>query len=245
MDIRTRLPLVWGALGVLVPALAAAEVEVEGSRRAALRWQAASGAVVGYYVVVSRNGEPGWVESVSLDTEETVTGRYGDSVSVQVAAFGIDGAAGPLSPPSATLRFTRHGSGGGGSGDSGDGGDPGGDPAPDPDPVPEPGDPTPFDRDGDGFSDLVVRAGDALTLWSVQGELVTTSLPLPVVPGGAVLAGSGDYDGNGVADALWENEATGELTLWLLQGGVVIGNQVLDRGSLAEAEAWRVGSTLR
>src|SRR5262249_6977401 len=79
--------------------------------------------------------------------------------------------------------------------------------------------------------------------WAMSAGHVTSEIPLPAAPSGARVVGTGDYDGNGAADLLWENSSTGALTLWLLNGGAVGATGVLDRSSLPSAEAWHVGGS--
>jgi len=80
-------------------------------------------------------------------------------------------------------------------------------------------------------------------IWAMQAGAVVSELPLPTAPNGARVVGSGDYDGNGASDLLWENTQTGALTLWLLNGGAVLGTGTLDRSSLPAGEEWRVGGS--
>jgi hypothetical protein len=97
------------------------------------------------------------------------------------------------------------------------------------------------DFTGDGAADLVVQTGSAVQVWAMQGGHVSSQIALPAAPIGARVVGTGDYDGNGAADLVWENSSTGALTLWLLNGGVVGATGTLDRSSLPSAEEWHVG----
>jgi hypothetical protein len=60
----------------------------------------------------------------------------------------------------------------------------------------------------------------------MNGGTVTSELVLPAAPSGARLVGTGDYDGNGSADLLWETASTGVLTLWRMAGGTVSATSV-------------------
>src|SRR5262249_29493078 len=53
----------------------------------------------------------------------------------------------------------------------------------------------------------------------------------------------GDYDGNRTSDLLWEDPRSGQLVLWLLNGGSVVKTSVLDRSSLPISEEWHVGGS--
>jgi len=237
----------WAGLSVAI-ATAAAAVDVVGTTQATLAWAPASGPVTGYYVIVSRDAGPAQVESVSLDASETVGGSFGETLVVQVAAFGADGVAGPLSQSSTPITFVQSSSGGGSGGGS-DGGTPppAGDPPPDGDPgsggssgsAPA----VHGDYDADGSADLALRVDQSARLWLMQAERVAGEMPLPLMPTGARLVGKGDYDANGSADLLWQNPQTGVLTLWLLDRGAVIDAGELDRSSLTAAEDWRVGGS--
>jgi len=201
-------------------------------------WTAASGPVSGYYVIVARDSGAAQVESVTVGTNKTLTGTLGQTLVVQVAAFAQDGVAGPVSPPSSPILFVAS-SGGGGTAPT-----PTPTPSPTPTPTPSPA-PVAVVRDftGDGTSDLVVATASSVKIWAMQGGSVASELPLPAAPAGARVVGTGDYDGNGTADLLWENSQTGALTLWLLNGGVVLGTGTLDRSSLPSGEEWHVGGS--
>ena len=217
-------------------------VDIVGSNQVTLGWSAASGPVSGYYVIVSRNAAPTQVEGVTIQPQRTVSGAYGDSIVVQVAAFGADGVAGPVSAPSEPINFVPSGSGGGGTTTPPPGGGDGGDPPPSSPPPDSPG-PVARDFNGDGTADLVVRTGSDLRIWVMQRGAVASEISLPLAPAGSRVVGTGDYDGNGNADLLWENTSTSALMLWLLDGGVVTSMGSLDRSSLPAAEEWRVGGS--
>ncbi len=233
-------------------ASAASSVEVVGSNQATLEWQAAAGAVSGYYVIVSRDSQPAAVEGVSLSNSETVEGAFGETVVIQVAAFGDDGVAGPVSEASDPITFVEApnpddpGSGdpgdgsGGDSGGGSDGGD--GDPSDGTDPGPGSGRALVRDFSGDGLSDLIIRDGDSLRVWVMSGAQVDAEIALPDAPAGADLVGTGDYDGNQSADLLWENPEDGKLTLWRLNGGVIVDAHVVHHG-LPDTEQWHVGGS--
>ncbi len=239
MAIRLGSALTLASALTALLSTSAGAVDVTGST-VSLAWAAASGPVSGYYVIVSRNGLPAKVESVTVERSKTLSGTVGDTLVVQVAAFGQDGVAGPVSPSSDPITFVASGGSGGTAPpppDDGGGTTP---PPPDPAPVaPVPG----HDFNGDGTADLVVRSGSDVRIWAMQNGSVSSEVPLPAAPTGSRAVGSGDYDGNRTADLLWENPATGALTLWLLNGGAVVASGALDRSSLPAGEEWRVGGS--
>src|SRR5262245_37324955 len=227
-------------MGLTVPARA---VDVVGTS-VNLGWTAASGPVSGYYVIVSRTSAAARVESVTVGTTKTLTGTRGETIVVQVAAFAQDGVAGPVSPTSNPIQFVS----GSGSGSGGTTSPPPTDPTPPPPaptvPPPAPTGPTVArDFTGDGKADLVVQTASDVRIWSMQGGSVASEIQLPAAPSGSRVVGTGDYDGNGAADLLWENSQTGAFTLWLLNGGTVAATGAPDRSSLPEAEAWHVGGS--
>ena len=93
---------------LLVCGAACAQTQsVVGATTANLKWAAASGPVAGYGVFIARNGAP-YPTSPNLTTSTTtakVTGAYGDTFTVKVAAFTTSGTYGPFSPDSAPISF--------------------------------------------------------------------------------------------------------------------------------------------
>ena len=229
------------ALAILAFCSSTADAVSVTGTSVSLGWNAASGPVSGYYVIVSRNSAPAKVESVTIDTKKTLSGVAGETLVVQVAAFGQDGVAGPVSPSSEPITFTTS---------SGDGTttppppppDGGGTTTPPTDPTPVP--PAPArDFNGDGKADLIVQTGSDVRIWVMNSGNVTSEIQLPAAPSGSQLVGNGDYDGNRSADLLWENSQTGVLTLWLLNGGAVLASAALDLSSVPAAEEWHVGGS--
>jgi hypothetical protein len=84
------------------------------------------------------------------------------------------------------------------------------------------------DVDGDGLSDLVWRhmeTGD-VAVWFMNGATLSPSVrEARVVSTGVPLAwhiaGVGDLDGDGNADLVWRHMQTGEVAVWLMDGGRV------------------------
>ena len=223
-------------LTVALP-FAARAVDIVGTQ-VTLAWTPATGPLSGYYAIVARNGGTARVESAVTVPRATIKGSYGETVIVQAAAFGADGVAGPISPPSLPIRFVAS---------LPAPVPPPSSPQPQPSPSPSPGGEAggpgvPRDFNGDGMADLIVRSGDTLRLWVMNGSHVASVLPLADAPASSDLVGTGDYDGNGTSDLLWEDPRSGQLILWLLNGGRVVQTGALD-GSLPVSEEWHVGGS--
>ncbi|HTF34174.1 MAG TPA: VCBS repeat-containing protein [Myxococcota bacterium] len=101
------------ALAISLACGAASAVNVVGSTTANLSWTAASGPVAGYGVFIALNGAP-YPASPNFTTTSTsgqVTGAYGDSFTVKVAAYTASGTYGPFSPDSSVIQFVPLGPG--------------------------------------------------------------------------------------------------------------------------------------
>ncbi|HVN36979.1 MAG TPA: VCBS repeat-containing protein [Myxococcota bacterium] len=221
-------------LGLLAPLPTTAQtIDLYGVTSATLGWSPASGAVKGYYVVTARNGANPELQGVASGTQATVTGAYGDTLTVQVAAFDAAGNAGPLSTPSNALVFHAIPTSGSTTPPpttdpppTANSGDPG---TPPPGGTPAPRHAVPFDFTGDGISDLLVHGknGD-LTVWEMNGTQVVRHLSLAQLPAPWQLEAPGDFDGDGTTDLLWRNTSTGQLVVWLVRGGAVTTSAGLD-----------------
>jgi hypothetical protein len=247
--------IVLGAVLGLAPALpspAQELVDLYGVTQATLEWSPASGSVSGYYVIVARDGGTPTVEGVSPSTRATVESNFGESLTVQVAAFDATGVSGPVSEPSSTIRFNAL--------PTTDTTDPTTTTDPAPEPAPDPADanagdatgattgtPSPaaharFDFTGDDVSDLLVRnpRSGELQTWAMQGAQVTAKADLPHLDAPWYVETAADFDGDGGADLLWRNARTGKLAVWLIHDGAVAQEAALDLGAVTRD--WKVAA---
>ena len=89
------------------------------------------------------------------------------------------------------------------------------------------------DLDGDGLSDLVwqYRPTGALAMWTMRGNYVASTqwLNAPAVTDPAWrIGGTGDINGDGYADLVWQNSNDGTVAAWLMRGTQVLGTSVLN-----------------
>jgi subtilisin family serine protease len=82
------------------------------------------------------------------------------------------------------------------------------------------------DVDGDGKADLLWhhQTTGRLAVWLLDGAQVVNTVPLSVPAVADVnwkVRGLGDLNGDGRADLVWQNQATGGLGTWYLQGATV------------------------
>lgn len=108
MSMRHLGTSIWMALALAcVLAAPAHAVDVVGRTSVRFAWTPATGPVASYAVFVARNGGgfPPTPSEIVAVTEATVTGAYGDTVQIQVAARNAAGELGPMSPVSDIVRF--------------------------------------------------------------------------------------------------------------------------------------------
>jgi hypothetical protein len=100
------------------------------------------------------------------------------------------------------------------------------------------------DTNGDGLADLVWQnsSDGRLAVWLMNGTQVvsTVMLSIPRVADTSwKVRAVGDTDGDGLADLLWQNSATGELAAWFLRGATVLRTARLSIGVMTDAN-WRI-----
>lgn len=92
---------------LLATAGPARAVDLVGQTSAHFQWTAASGPVASYAVYVARNGGafPTSASQVVTGTDTVVSGSYGDTIQIRVAARDASGAEGPPSVSSDSVTF--------------------------------------------------------------------------------------------------------------------------------------------
>jgi hypothetical protein len=99
-----------------------------------------------------------------------------------------------------------------------------------------------IDFDSDGMSDVVwqSKTTGALALWTLRGNFVTSTQWLSAqAPGPSwKVVGSGDLNGDGFADLVWQNTADGTVAAWLMHGTLLLAGAVLNPSPIATA--WKI-----
>jgi hypothetical protein len=103
------------------------------------------------------------------------------------------------------------------------------------------------DFNGDGKSDILWR--DTSTgqngIWLMDGFTVTSSsyiTSVSVATPGWIIAGVGDFNGDGKSDILWRNTSTGQNRIWLMNGFTLTSETYISSVS-AVAPGWNVVNT--
>ena len=82
-----------------------------------------------------------------------------------------------------------------------------------------------------------IFTGD-IAAWLVNGSSVLQSVSYGTVPpnSGRTLISAGDFNGDGRTDLLWYNVYTGEVSVWLLDGGRLL--QAASYGTVPPNSGW-------
>ena len=234
---------VWIAFAVVLAHAAPAQalITLEGEESATFEWAAASGPVAGYYVVLGRTDSnvlyyfstvigQNWATIAIGEPAGTIDVTHGEAFTVGVTPFDDTGRVGPMSQLSERLVFMPAPPPDDGSPpDDGpppdDGSPPDDDPPDDPPPVKGADAVTPFDFDGDGMSDLLVRVLRSLGRWKgdmklcyMDGQGIADIASFLGLGRDTTIVGNGDYDGDGLADILWLDDLGGRVGVFFMDG---------------------------
>ena len=80
-------------------------------------------------------------------------------------------------------------------------------------------------------------------LWTMDADGPSGAVRLGAVPATSAIVGNGDYDGDGNADLLSRDDATGALTMQLLVNGAVVGGGQLPVPAFAATGRWPARAT--
>jgi hypothetical protein len=99
------------------------------------------------------------------------------------------------------------------------------------------------DFDGDGLSDVVwqSKTTGALAIWTMRGNTVTSTQWLsnhaPADPAWKI-AGTGDLNGDGFADLVWQNSNDGTIAVWLMRGTLLLNTAIVNYSPVATS--WKI-----
>jgi hypothetical protein len=102
------------------------------------------------------------------------------------------------------------------------------------------------DANGDGYADLIWQhqTGGWLAVWFMRGTNVLGTNFLSVnrtIDMNWRIRGVGDVDADNYADIIWQNDATGGLGVWMLNGSTVINQRVLSIDRVSDLNWFIVG----
>jgi FG-GAP-like repeat len=186
-------------LAIATPARA--DRDLVGITQAKFTWSAASGPVSAYRIYVERNGggflpHPTTPTKPVTDRVVVVVGSYGDVIRVQVAAISsVDGSEGPRSDPSEWIRFVAP--------------PPPPEPTPTPTPTPEPA-PAPTPSPAPTPTPSPAPTPTPSPAPTPPPAPAPTPTPLPPAET------SPDFDGDGQADLLLREGASGNIHVWTM-----------------------------
>ena len=99
------------------------------------------------------------------------------------------------------------------------------------------------DFNGDGLSDAVWQSPTTrnLAIWTLRGNVVTSiqwlDSPAPTDPAWKI-AGSGDFNGDGFGDLVWQKSDDGTVAVWLMRGTLLLGAAVVNYSPVASG--WNI-----
>ncbi len=91
------------------------------------------------------------------------------------------------------------------------------------------------DFGGDGKADILLRNGKNLAMWQMDGGKVAKTTTFANMGDAFQFAGTGDFNGDGKSDILWQNDATGQVVLWQMDGTAILSNT-----TVGTAKGWDI-----
>jgi hypothetical protein len=100
------------------------------------------------------------------------------------------------------------------------------------------------DLSGDRRADIIWQnvVTGSLATWFLNGKDVGATLPLSIPRASDLswhVVGSGDLDGDGFADLVWQRVTDGSLAVWMMNGAQVVSTQFLSIARVADT-AWKL-----